>query len=202
MIKLWKDEQGGVSIMVLSLIVLGMCMLAFMVGVDYVKQISTASRVKQHLNMALHGASLSVDKTKLAEGIISLDTVTASFRVQDQFAAIVRKNMGIDDRWKVLTSSYLEEESDFVVHELIYADPGSLVFDNLIPDASACSMFGSRMQCTVKLYEGTVKETTREIDEMLVGPSLLAVVEVEHEGVGWLNDEPVVIASVQEVRFQ
>ncbi|MFD2613777.1 hypothetical protein [Paenibacillus gansuensis] len=187
--------------MALSLIGLGFCVLMLITGLDYAKQISTMARIKQHLNVALHAGSLSVDEVRLSQGKLRLDVTTPGFRVQDQFYKYLRENMILDNSNRAGPGSYLSVGSKVEVHSLLYADPETGLLSILHGSGSNCTVSAGKLKCDMVLHAGSGDETFRPLDELLVGPSLISLVEVEHQGLGWLGEEPIVIAGVQEVRF-
>jgi hypothetical protein len=200
---LLPEEDGGMSIMLLSLIILGFCISVLAIALDFGQQLSTMHRLKQHVNLALHAASLSYDKLQLAEGIIALDLVTPGQRAQDQFVANLQNNVHLNSGLKALSNSYLEVGSKAEIHALLYADVNSGSLVNVIGTGTTmCALHAERITCNGKWHAGSSKEIARTVDELLVGPSLVAIIEVEHQGLGVLDNEPLIVIGVQEVRYR
>lgn len=166
----------------------------------------TQNKIKNDLNRAVHAASLSIDKQQLAKGFIKLDTITPGRRAQDMFYRYLRLNMDLDNSNKALPSSILSEGQEVTIHELIYVDLEEGSITNLESTPSSCTYIYSppisRVSCSITLNEGTSTQITRTVDQTLIGPSVVAIISAQHEGVGMLNDEPYLIPAVQEVIFR
>ncbi|MFC5449105.1 hypothetical protein ACFPOG_12605 [Paenibacillus aestuarii] len=197
-----QNENGSASIMVISLIALILCISLMVVAVDYPMMVTKVKRIKHQLNSAVHAASLSINEQRLADGFLELDTTTAGINAKDMFFKYLRLSMRLDTTNKALSESYLPTGDDVIVHELVYVDTSNGLVKNLKGGSTTCSYIAGKVTCNLVLNSSTPKPITRKVDEIVVGPSVVAVIQAYHKGIGLLGSEPLVISAVQEVEFR
>ncbi|WP_182101722.1 hypothetical protein [Niallia taxi] len=195
--KLIGNQRGGVSIMVLSLLALVFCVTVMVVSVDFALQSADIARLKNHVSLGLHAGSLEIDAQKLSEGNYEIKPSS-----KDKFYEYLRKNARLDNSNSATDESYLPTGSQVKIHELSYVDYEQGIIRPLENGRTNCALVdGKRVSCKITLHAGTDQETTREVNEVVIGPSLVAIIETQHHAIGNLNDEAIVIAGKQQVRF-
>ncbi|MBO7745820.1 hypothetical protein I8J29_16550 [Paenibacillus sp. MWE-103] len=202
-LKILGNERGGVSIMIFSILALLFSVIVMVYCLDYILLYSTQNKLKNDLNAAVHAGSLSIDEVELAEGNFKLDTITPGISAQDMFYKYLRLNMGLDLNNIAVAGSKLKPGTPVHVDELVYIDYEAGTLFNLGKNPTTCSysLIASRITCAVTLNNGSSTKITRTIDETIVGPSIVAVVDTIHESIGSLSNEPLLLPAVQEVYF-
>ncbi|OME78654.1 hypothetical protein BK120_23225 [Paenibacillus sp. FSL A5-0031] len=202
--KILGNERGGIAVMVMSLIAMVFCITVFVVVLDYIMLYKDQNKIKNDLNRAVHAASLSIDELQLSKGFLRLDTTTPGTRAQDMFYRYLRSNMGLDDTNKAIESSVIPLNTTVNINELLYVDWESRVLVNMNSSPTSCTLDSSiyKVSCEVTLNGGTATQITRTINQTVIGPSVVAIISTFHEGVGSMNNEPLLIPAVQEVIFR
>jgi len=190
-----KDERGSAGILVIVLLFLSFSIIVMVTSVDFFQQVIETNRVKRDLALATHAAAMDVDKVKLAEGILALEPLKSNA----SFYNFLQKNMRLDRSNQPLPESYLLKGP--VIHKLLYVDYEEGTIQPLLGDASNCSLSDKEITCSVVANAGTAKVTTRTIAEPLAGPSVVSVIEVEHNRFSIFAPEPIVVADTQQVLF-
>ncbi|QHW35430.1 hypothetical protein GZH47_31520 (plasmid) [Paenibacillus rhizovicinus] len=197
------NERGGVDVMIFSIISLLFCILVMVFCLDYIIFYNTQNKLKNDLNAAVHAGSLSIDETQLAQGYFKLDTFTPGERAQDMFYKYLRLNMNLDNSNKALAGGRIREGTAVNVDELVYVDYEAGTITNLNSRPTTCSYIKttSRVTCSVTLNAASPTEITRTVDQTVIGPSLVAIIDTVHKGIGSVSDETLLIPAVQEVYF-
>ncbi|WP_169091060.1 hypothetical protein [Paenibacillus sp. PL91] len=202
--KILGNERGGIAIMLMSLIAMLFCIIVFVVVLDYIMLYKDQNKLKNDLNRAVHAASLSIDEEQLSQGFYRLDTTTPGTRAQDMFYRYLRINMGLDNTNKALASSVIPENETVNISELLYVDWESKVLVNMHSTPTSCTLntTTSKVTCAVTLNGGTSTQITRTINQTVIGPSVIAIINTYHKGVGPMANEPLLLPAVQEVYFR
>ncbi|MGU3473164.1 hypothetical protein ACLBWT_18700 [Paenibacillus sp. D51F] len=195
------NQEGGISIMLISLFAMIFCVAILVVCMDYVSLYNKTNKLKNDLNAAVHAATLSYDKDQLTAGFFKLDTTTLGYRAQDMFYKYLQLNMNLDSQNRALPGSRLPNQAIVNVDELLYVDSVANVVTSLTDKQSNCSYDSNThmVNCTVLLNGGSDKEISRTINQKIIGPSIVAIINTYHKGLGVLSDEPLLIPAVQEV---
>jgi hypothetical protein len=198
------NQRGGVSVMVISLIGLMSCILIMVVCLDYIFLYNKTNKLKNDLNAAVHAASLSIDETQLSLGFFKLDTTTPGRRAQDMFYKYLQANMLLDANNNSLPGSRIKANTKVNIDELVYVDFETRTITNMNTKPTSCSIVISTatVSCNITLNAGTSTEITRTVNQTVIGPSVVAIVDTYHEGIGSLSNEPLLLPAVQEVYFR
>ncbi|MCF2940576.1 hypothetical protein L1N85_19470 [Paenibacillus alkaliterrae] len=202
--KILGNERGGIAIMLMSLIAMLFCIIVFVVVLDYIMLYKDQNKLKNDLNRAVHAASLSIDEVQLSQGFYRLDTTTPGTRAQDMFYRYLRLNMGLDNTNHALASSVIPLNATVNISELIYVDWESKVLVNMNSTPTSCTLNSttSQVSCAVTLNGGSATQITRTINQTVIGPSVVAIINTYHDGVGPMANEPLLIPAIQEVYFR
>ncbi|MFC5402420.1 hypothetical protein [Cohnella soli] len=202
-LKIVGNQRGGVGVMIIYIISMLLSVLVMARCLDYIQMYKTQNRLKNKLNVAVHAGSLSIDEVQLSQGNFKLDISTPGTRVQDMFYKYLRMNMRLDNSNVALPGSPLKEGSVVNIDELLYVDyeAGTITNLNTKPTSCTYSSAASRVTCSVTLNPSSPLQVTRTVNETIVGPSLVAIVDSVHEGIGSIMNEPLLIPAVQEVYF-
>lgn len=198
------NERGGIEMMIFSLIAMIFCVIFLAAVLDYIKLYTTQNKLKNDLNIAVHAASLSINKLQLSEGYFKLDVTTPRYRTQDMFYRYLRSNMGLDSSNIALSNSIIPKNAEVKVNELVYVDWEEKSIVNLSTSPTSCTLnsVDSKVVCAVTLNSGSSKEISRSIDQTVVGPSVVAIISTEYDGIGFFSNETLLIPAVQEVYFR
>jgi hypothetical protein len=198
------NERGGVSVMVLSLIGMMFCILVMVVALDYIFLYNKSNKLKNDLNAAVHAASLSIDETQLSQGYFKLDMNTPVRRAKDMFIYYLRANMKLDMNNDSLPGSRITANKKVNIDELVYVDYEAMRIENMNNKPSTCRIVSAtaNVTCEVTLNAGTATEITRTVNQTIIGPSVIAIVDTYHDGIGFLSNEPLLLTAVQEVYFR
>lgn len=202
-LKIIGNQRGGVGVMILALITMLLSILVMVRCLDYIILYNKQNSLKNHLNAAVHAGSLSIDETQLSQGYFRLDTTTEGISAQDMFYKYLRLNMKLDNNNTAIEGSILGEGTKVNVDELVYVDFESGTLTNLNTKPTTCSydVGSSQVTCAVTLNEATSMEITRDVRQTVIGPSLIAIIDTVHKGIGSILDEPLLIPAIQEVYF-
>jgi hypothetical protein len=197
------NQRGGVAVMIFSLMAFMLCIIVMAVVIDYLVLYTTQNKLKNDLNSAVHAASLSVNENQLSKGFFMLDTTTPGSRAQDMFYKYLQSNMGLDNNNIALANSKLTFGSKLNIDELIYVDFENKTVVNLNTKPTACTMITatSQVTCNVTLNSGLPTQINRTVNQTVIGPSIIAIVDSQHKGLGTITNEPLLITAVQEVFF-
>ncbi|MBG9568470.1 hypothetical protein ABE38_24685 [Brevibacillus agri] len=193
--KFIREETGSVNVLILTLLFLVLSIMIMVRSVDFFTQVIETNRVKRDLALATHAAAMDVDKVKLADGILALVPSQAI----DSFFTYLQKNMRLNAYNIPQSDSYIEEAP--IIHKILYVDYEARTIQALYGSTSNCSLSGKTISCTVVANAGTEKEATRTVNELLVGPSVVSVIEVSHNRFSMLDPEPIVVADTQQVLY-
>lgn len=202
--KIIGNERGGVSVLIMSLLAMVFCSLVLSVCLDYILLYNKTNKLKNDLNAAVHAATLSIDKNMLSQGYIRLDTSTPGKSAKDMFYKYLRLNMNLDNMNKATFRSRLAPGTLVNVDELIYVDYEGGTIQNLSTKPTGCSYsaVSSTVTCTVTLNAGTSSHISRTVNQAVRGPSIVAIVDLIHDGFGIASNEPILLPAVQEVYFR
>ncbi|MFD2614727.1 hypothetical protein [Paenibacillus gansuensis] len=203
MLSIINNQRGGISIMLCSLIALVFCISAMVISIDFARISTQKNKIKNYLNNALHAASLSIDEISLSKGLVRLDITTNGKKAQDMFYIYLRKNLHLDNNNKALATSVLPTDSTVEVKELVYINYEDSILVNLLGGSTSCSYssLGKSITCNITENAGQPNEISRKITESIVGPSVVSIIAADHDGIGLLSDERLLITGVQELRF-
>lgn len=190
-----RDDTGNASLLIIVLLFLAFSVVIMVRSVDFFTQVIESNRIKRDLALATHAAALDVDKVKLADGILALLPAKA----KASFYTYLQKNMRLDSANNPTPESYLSGKP--IIHKLLYVDYETNTIQALLGNTADCSLSGKTISCTVVANAGTAKQATRKIQELLVGPSVVSVIEVPHKNFSMLESEPIVVADTQQVLF-
>lgn len=157
--------------------------------------------MKNDVDQAVHAASLSIDKKQLSKGIYALDATTTGSNAEDMFYAYLKMNMKLDSDNTALSSSFLQTGEKVYVDELDYVNTHAGTIQSLTGNPTHCSLgTGNHILCSETL---TVSSQTirRKVDQMLVGPAIIAVVHTTGREIGHWGNYTYFVPAVQEVLF-
>jgi hypothetical protein len=174
-----RSDQGGASVYVLGFIALAFLIVMVMHQLNTQMLVTEKQRVKLILNRAVHAGSLEWDKRLLADGILKLDEAKA----REQFKQYLKKGFQLDDVLHPTPSSFLYHPVETLHFSFVQEGPFPRVLEHTI---------------TMQDGERVITETVREI---IVGPSVFAVIKVSHKGIGLAPDTPYFVAAIEEVRW-
>lgn len=197
------NERGGIAVMVFTLIAMIFSILVMVVCLDYIMLYNTQNKIKNDLNAAVHAGSLSIDETQLSQGYFKLDITTPGLRAQDMFYKYLQANLKLDTNNKALPGSRIAPNTTVNIDELLYVDyeAGTITNLNTKPTSCSYSNLTKTVTCSIILNAGTGIQITRTIQETLIGPSIVAIIDTYHEGIGGLTNEPLLIPAVQELYY-
>lgn len=187
--------------MIMSLIAMSFCIMLYVISIDYVIKYNKTNKLKNDLNTAVHAASLSIDDIMLARGNFRLDTATPGKSAQDMFYKYLRMNMKLDNTNKAMEGSRVDIGSQINVNELLYVnyEEGTILNLNSRPSGCTYSRLTKVVACTVTLNNGAKDQISRTINQVIAGPSIVAIVSSKHDGIGLASNEPILLPAVQEV---
>lgn len=202
--KILGNERGGVSVLIMSLIAMFFCILVLVVCLDYIMLYNKTNKLKNDLNAAVHAASLSIDENMLSQGFFRLDTTTPGRRAQDMFYKYLQLNMQLDSTNKAVAGSRLAPGTQVNIDELIYVnyEAGTILNLNTRPTGCSYSAATATVTCTITLNSGSPTQISRTVNQVVFGPSIVAIVDTTHEGIGSITNEPLLLPAVQEVYFR
>ena len=111
--------------------------------------------------------------------------------------------MNLDANNIALPGSKLKPGTVVSVDELLYVDYEAGTITNLNNKPTTCSYsnVNNTVSCSITLNPSTPTQITRTVNETVIGPSLVAIIDTVHEGIGSITNEPLLIPAVQEVYF-
>jgi hypothetical protein len=176
---LLSDIHGGAHVYIFGLMAVGGILIIFIVSLNTVLQYTNKDHTKPLIDIATHAAALDIDLNEAAQGRIvwDINKGTASFY------SYFRKNFHLDSNNVPLQGSYLTTVP--LVHYLGFVTNSSYPYT---------------YTKSIILHQSTSKQTVRTIQTTLYGPSVVAIVEVQQEMYGQVENEPIVISSVSSMR--
>ncbi len=188
-VKLMNNQRGGAPVMVFALISIFTCVIALLTTVQFALYTAKLERVKYHISLATHAASLDVDMELLRRGQLKLD-IDAARESFDHFLITNMKLIKVNTKtYEPLPASYIN--SPLVMLELLFIDD-----PHNHPDVTD-GFFEKELEI---LNENLEVIARRHIHEVILGPSVVSVVEVKHETFSLFGRAPIVVANVEKIR--
>ncbi|CAG7651343.1 hypothetical protein ACFQI7_27425 [Paenibacillus allorhizosphaerae] len=178
---LFREQRGGVHILLFSLLAILAMIWMWVVVVNWMLQTVVTDKTKPLLDHATHAASLDIDPVLAAKGSLVWNTVAGT----NSFYKYLRLNMRLDSTNTPVNGSYLSQAP--VVHYLEFVTNPSYPFI---------------IHRSIVANGGTSMQVTRNVDVTIYGPSIVAIVEIRQNLIGFGRQEPIVISSVASVRFR
>ncbi|MDQ0896205.1 MULTISPECIES: hypothetical protein [unclassified Paenibacillus] len=178
---LFREQRGGVHILLFSLLAILAIVWMWVVIVNWMLQTVITDKTKPLIDHATHAASLDIDPVQAAKGLLVYNTTAGT----NSFYKYLRLNMRLDSTNIPVAGSYLSQAP--VVHWIEFVTNPSYPFV---------------IHRSIIANGGTSAQVTRNIDVTIYGPSVVAIVEIRQNLIGFGRQEPIVISSVANVRFR
>jgi len=179
--RLASDERGAVHLLLFALLAIVAISWIWITSFNWMYQTFAINRIKPALDIATRAAASNRDAQQALQGKLVWDQTNGT----SDFYKYLQLNLHLDGANTPTSGSFVTSSSPVVVRDLEFVTLPS---------------YPATLTRSISIYASTTNATTRNVSVTIYGPSVIAIVEVTLQNMGFGNSFPVIIPSVGSIR--
>jgi hypothetical protein len=170
---LFHEQRGGVHILLFSLLSILSMVWMWVVLVNWTLQTVVTDKTKPLIDIATHAAALDIDPVQAAKGLLVWNITAGT----NSFYKYLQLNMRLDSVNNPVVGSYLSQAP--IIHDLEFVT--NLSYPYVI-------------HRSITANPSTSLQVIRNVDVTVYGPSIVAIVQMRQNLIGFGRQEPIVLS--------